>query len=45
MIKDHGGLSAEKSKSMDRQEKRELINELKEELKEFITEISDYQIE
>ena len=42
MMKDQGGLAADKSKSTDRQDKRELINELKEELKEYITEISDY---
>ena len=33
------------SKSMDRQEKRKLMNEIKEEMKILITQISDYQVE
>lgn len=40
-----GGLGIGGSKSMDRQEKRKLITEIKEELKDFITSISDYQVE
>ena len=33
------------SPSMDRQEKRKLVSEIKEELKALITQISDYQVE
>ena len=30
---------------MDRQQKRELMNEIKDEMKIMITQISDYQVE
>lgn len=33
------------SKSMDRQEKRRLMTEIKEEMKTLITQISEYQVE
>lgn len=33
------------SNSLDRQEKRKLMAEIKEEMKELITQISDYQVE
>jgi hypothetical protein len=33
------------SQSMDRQEKRKLITEIKEEMKVMITQICDYQVE
>ena len=33
------------SQSMDRQEKRKLMAEIKEEMKVLITQISDYQVE
>ena len=33
------------SQSMDRQEKRKLMSEIKEEMKVLITQISDYQVE
>ena len=46
MLQSSGGaLGIGGSKSMDRQEKRKLITEIKEELKDFITSISDYQVE
>jgi len=35
----------QQSQSMDRQEKRKLMNEIKDEMKIMITQISDYQVE
>ena len=38
-------LQGHQSNSLDRQQKRELMNEIKDEMKVMITQISDYQVE